>query len=64
VHHGKGRFDILGYPEAVFPPTDFHSAHTGREQDLHHRLLGLSEARRSGHTPVYRLDCETLAIQR
>jgi ankyrin repeat protein len=26
VHDGKGGFEILGYPEDVFPPTDFHSA--------------------------------------
>jgi ankyrin repeat protein len=26
VHHGDGNFDIYGYPEAVFPPTDFHTA--------------------------------------
>ncbi len=26
VHHPDGRIEILGYPEDVFPPTDFHSA--------------------------------------
>jgi ankyrin repeat protein len=26
LHDGKGGFEILGYPEEVFPPTDFHSA--------------------------------------
>lgn len=26
VHEGKGGFEIFGYPEEVFPPTDFHSA--------------------------------------
>jgi ankyrin repeat protein len=26
IHDGKGGFEILGYPEEVFPPTDFHSA--------------------------------------
>ena len=26
VHDGKGEFEIMGYPETVFPPTDFHSA--------------------------------------
>lgn len=26
VHYGGGRFEIFGYPEEVFPPTDSHSA--------------------------------------
>src|SRR5581483_9798876 len=26
IFDGKGNFEILGYPERVFPPTDFHSA--------------------------------------
>src|SRR5262245_20211093 len=26
VHRGDGAFDIFGYPEDVFPPTDFHTA--------------------------------------
>jgi ankyrin repeat protein len=63
VHHGGGRFDILGYPEAVFPPTDFHSATLVGNQIYIIGCLGYPEARRSGHTPVYRLDCETLAIE-
>src|SRR5207253_1603305 len=26
VFDGKGGFEILSYPETVFPPTDFHTA--------------------------------------
>ena len=62
VHHG-GRFDIYGYPETVFPPTDFHSATLVGDVIYIIGCLGYSEARRSGETPVYRLHCDSLKIE-
>jgi len=62
--HGGGQFDILGYPEDVFPPTDFHSATLVGDAIYIIGCLGYPEERRPGATPVYRLDCATLAIEK
>jgi ankyrin repeat protein len=63
VHDGQGRFRILGYPREVFPPTDFHSA-TFVDGDIYIiGSLGYPGDRRSGETPVFRLNCETWNIQ-
>ncbi len=64
VHHGGGRFDILGYPEDVFPPTDFHSATLVGNSLYIIGSVGYMGERKYGQTPVYRLDCETLAIEK
>lgn len=63
VHDGAGGFDILGYPEKAFPPTDFHTATlSGRDIYI---IGGLSypDNRVYGTTPVYRLDCRTWKIE-
>ena len=61
VHHPDGRFELYGYPREVFPPTDFHTA-TLVDGSVY--LIGnLGYDRRPGHTPVYRLDVATLAIE-
>lgn len=62
VHDGRGGFRILGYPEGVFPPTDFHSATWLDGAIFIIGSLGDPEARRVGETPVYRLDVSTWRI--
>jgi hypothetical protein len=66
VHDGKGGFEILGYPEDVFPPTDFHSATLVGPWIYIIGNLGYSHARevQSCVTPVFRLDVETYRIER
>jgi len=63
VHRGDGTFDIYGYPEAVFPPTDFHSATLVGDSIYIIGRLGYQGQRQFGTTPVYRLDIHTLAIE-
>jgi ankyrin repeat protein len=64
VHHPDGSLRILGYREAVFPPTDFHTATLMDGAIYVIGSLGYSGQRRYGHTPVYRLDVGTFAFQR
>lgn len=63
VYDGKGGFTIWGYPEQVFPPTDFHSATLVGEFLYIIGCLGYPRQRKSGETPVFRLDCRTLRIE-
>lgn len=64
VHHGKGNFEIFGYPETVFPPTDFHSATLVRSHIYIIGGLGYPQDRKPGTTPVYRLNTRTLAMEK
>ena len=64
VHHGDGSFDIYGYPEDLFPPTDFHTATLVDQSIYIIGRLGYKGQRHFGTTPVYRLDVKTLAIDR
>lgn len=63
IHDGKGGFEILGYPEEVFPPTDFHSATLVGNWIYIIGNLGYSESRKIGRTPVYRLDTVTCRME-
>jgi ankyrin repeat protein len=63
VHRADGTFDIYGYPEDVFPPTDFHSATLVGDHIYIISSLGYHGSRSFGTTPVYRLDVDTLAIE-
>ena len=63
VHDGAGGVTIFGYPEAVFPPTDFHSATLLGEQIYLIGSLGYRGTRRYGFTPVYRLDTHTFRME-
>lgn len=55
---------IYGYPEAAFPPTDFHTATlVGDRQVYIIGNLGYLGQRRVGATPVYRLDTTTLRME-
>ena len=64
VHGGDGTIAIFGYPEAVFPPTDFHTATLMDDAIYVIGSLGYVGARRYGETPVYRLDLATLRMER
>jgi hypothetical protein len=64
VRERDGTFTIFGYPESIFPPTDFHTATLVGEHLYIIGSLGYSGTRRCGETPVYRLDTSTFAIER
>ncbi|KAF2017829.1 hypothetical protein BU24DRAFT_407801 [Aaosphaeria arxii CBS 175.79] len=76
VHHADStaanpKFDIYGYPEDVFPPTDFHSATYVPSQNAIY-IIGNNgystevdvKQRNEGVTPVYRLEVGTWKIQK
>ncbi len=54
--------EIYGYPEAVFPPTDFHSATLAGGKVWIVGTVGPKEMRDPARTPVFTLDVETLEI--
>lgn len=56
VHDGAGGIAIYGYPQAIFPPTDFHTATLVGDAIYVIGSLGYKEARDFGQTPVFRLD--------
>lgn len=74
VHHPDStpenpKFEIYGYPEDVFPPTDFHTAtYVPKHKAIY--IIGNNgtmgddiKARiQGGETPIYRLDVETWSI--
>jgi ankyrin repeat protein len=62
VHPGDGTFRIYGYPKAVFPPTDFHTATYWQGSIYIVGSLGYMGQRAYGTTPVYRLNCTTFAM--
>jgi hypothetical protein len=63
VQHPDGRIEIFGYPEDVFPPTDFHSATLVEGQVWIIGNVGYPQQRRPGITPVHRLSLDTFAIE-
>lgn len=62
IHDGRGEFQIFGYPQQVFPPTDFHSATLCSDSIYIVGNLGYVEHRQPGITPVYRLTLESWQI--
>ena len=62
-HHPDGKITIYGYPESVFPPTDFHTATLVGEFIYIIGSLGYPASRQYGHTPVYRLNTTTFVIE-
>jgi ankyrin repeat protein len=64
VYAGDGSIAIFGYPEDVFPPTDFHTATLIEGFIYVIGRLGYHGTRRYGETPVYRLDIATLRMER
>ncbi len=63
VFDGKGSFQIYGYPENVFPPTDFHTATLVDEHIYVIGSLGYQDERKFGTTPVYRLNVASLVME-
>lgn len=64
VHHPSGSISIYGYPEDVFPPTDFHTATLVGDVICIIGSLGYMGAREFSVTPVYVLDTRTMSIKR
>ncbi|MBE9002888.1 ankyrin repeat domain-containing protein [Nostoc sp. LEGE 12447] len=64
VYQGDGNFQIFGYPQDVFPPTDFHSATLVGEYIYIIGSLGYSGTRIYHETPVYRLHIHTFVIEK
>ena len=58
----KTSVEIYGYPEEVFPPTDFHSATLVNDQIYIIGNLGYLEKRKTETTPVYLLDTNNYRI--
>lgn len=54
---------VYAYPEAVFPPTDFHTATLVGDRIIVIGCLGYAKQRRPGETPVYALDTRTWHIE-
>jgi hypothetical protein len=63
VYDGRGDFQIFGYPQDVFPPTDFHSTTLVGDYIYIIGNLGYYPERCYGRTPVYRLDCRNYQIE-
>jgi len=63
VHDPDGTIHIYGYPEDVFPPTDFHTATLIGDAIYIIGSLGYSAQRVQGSTPVYRLDTRSWRIE-
>ncbi len=59
-----GKVTIYGYPEAVFPPTDFHTATLMGKAIIVIGRLGYGGTRVEGETPVYSLDTKTFAFKK
>jgi Ankyrin repeats (many copies) len=64
VHYGNGNCDLYIYPREVFSPTDFHTATLVGGNIYIIGNLGHAEERKPGYTPVYRLDVNSLKIER
>ncbi len=63
VLHPDDQVEIYGYPKAVFPPTDFHTASLIGDRIIIIGGLGYLDARRPGFTPVQSLDLSTYRIE-
>jgi hypothetical protein len=64
VQEPGGAMTIFGYPESVFPPTDFHTATLIGGYIYVIGSLGYPGTRRYGETPVHRLDTGTFRMER
>ncbi len=63
VTKDEGEVEIYGYPEEVFPPTDFHTATLVADRVLLVGRLGYAEGRDPKSTPIYALDTTSYAIE-
>ena len=64
VHEQDGSIAVYGYPESVFPPTDFHTATLMGEYIYVIGSAGYREQRQYEQTLVYRLHIHTLRMER
>lgn len=64
VHMPDGSITIYGYPEADFPPTDFHTATLMGNAIYIIGGLGYHGKRAVGPIPVFRLNLDTFHIER
>ena len=64
VHDVDGSITIYGYPDDLFPPTDFHTATLVGEYIYLIGSVGYPGARGFDTTPVYRLDVVNFEIER
>lgn len=62
IHEPGGPITILGYPEKVFPPTDFHTATLIDDAIVIIGRLGYRKQREFDQTPVFRLKLNTWEI--
>lgn len=60
----KDHFEIYGYPEDVFPPTDFHTATLLGDWVYIIGNLGYSRDEKRQETPVFRLNLRDWSIER
>jgi ankyrin repeat protein len=63
VHSPDGSIAIFGYPESVFPPTDFHTATLVGDSIYVIGSLGYAGSRNYQQTPVHRLDTRSFRIE-
>lgn len=64
VHHPDGRIDIHGYPEELFPPTDFHTATLVGDELVLIGARGEPGQRAWGTTPVFSLSLTDFRMRR
>ena len=64
VRHPDGRIEILGFPETVFPPTDFHTASLVDGKIILIGNLGYPDQRRHGETQILVIDPATWEIRK
>ena len=64
VHDGQGHCEIYTYPRDLFPPTDFHTATLADGYIYIIGNLGYGEDRRPGYTQAFRLEINTLKMER
>ena len=63
VYEPDGKLNIFGYPEAVFPPTDFHTATLINDRILIIGNLSYDKHRKAGITQIAELNLKTFAIR-
>jgi hypothetical protein len=64
VESPDGEIAIYGYPEDVFPPTDFHTATLVEDRIYIIGNTAYQEQRKPGFTPVYSLSMEDWSISK
>jgi hypothetical protein len=64
VQHADGKIEIFGYPQDIFPPTDFHTATLAGNRIIIIGRLSYPEERKPGTTSVTVLNLDTFAISK